>query len=125
MSPAAKSLFTADFRRGEFAKPFRVHAGVVPGAAVMTARRAAIRYEVFDQALEAHGTLPEAHRVREVTRLTMNLSLVRPQLSVKRRTPSSPALRSGFAFPLLSGRVRPVAGDALEVPLSLLYALSW
>lgn len=71
MSPAAKSLFTADFRRGEFAKPFRVHAGVVPGTAVMTARRAAIRYEVFDQALEAHGTLPEAHRVREVTRLTI------------------------------------------------------
>jgi len=48
----------------------------------------------------------------------------RPQLSVKRRTPSSPASWSGFPFPLLSGRVRPVAAGALEVPLSLLYALS-
>jgi hypothetical protein len=40
-----------------------------------------------------------------------------PQLSMKRRTPSSPSSRPGF---LLSF----VFPDALEVPLSLLYALS-
>ena len=51
----------------------------------------------------------------------------RPQLSVKRRTPSSPTSGWAFVFPLLfllSGHVRPVAAGALEVPLSLLYALS-
>lgn len=37
------------FRAGDFAKPFAVHAQVVPGTAVMTAQRAAIRYEVIDR----------------------------------------------------------------------------
>jgi hypothetical protein len=37
------------FRAGDFAKPFEVHAQTVPGTAVMTARRAAIRYEVIDR----------------------------------------------------------------------------
>lgn len=50
----------ADFRRGEFAKPFQVHAGVVPGTAVMTARRAAIRYEVFDRPRGAEVRLRSA-----------------------------------------------------------------
>jgi hypothetical protein len=43
-----------------------------------------------------------------------------PQLSVKRRAPSSPANRSGFVVLPLSG----TAAGAREVPLSLLSALS-
>ncbi|MGH7520162.1 MAG: hypothetical protein ACREMI_02675 [Gemmatimonadales bacterium] len=39
----------AAFRAGDFSKPFAVHAQVVPGTAVMTARRAAIRYEAADR----------------------------------------------------------------------------
>ena len=39
----------AAFRAGDFNKPFQVHADTVPGTAVMTARRAAIRYEVVDR----------------------------------------------------------------------------
>jgi hypothetical protein len=45
---------------GDFAKPFQVHAGVVPGTAVMTARRAAIRYEVFDRPRGAEVRLRSA-----------------------------------------------------------------
>jgi hypothetical protein len=37
------------FRAGDFAKPFAVHAQVVPGTAVMTATRDAISYEVIDR----------------------------------------------------------------------------
>lgn len=37
------------FRVGDFAKPFEVHAQTVPGTAVMSARRDAIRYEVIDR----------------------------------------------------------------------------
>jgi len=37
------------FQTGDFTKPFQVHAQVVPGTAVMTARRAAITYEVIDR----------------------------------------------------------------------------
>ena len=37
------------FRAGDFTKPFQVHAGPVPGTAVMTARRAAIRYAASDR----------------------------------------------------------------------------
>ena len=37
------------FRAGDFTKPFQVHAGPVPGTAVMTARRAAIRYTASDR----------------------------------------------------------------------------
>ena len=50
----------ADFRRGDFAKPFRVHAGVVPGTAVMTTLRAAIRYEVLDRPRGAEVRLRSA-----------------------------------------------------------------
>ena len=39
----------AAFRAGDFTKPFQVHAQVVPGTAVMQARRAAIEYEVIDR----------------------------------------------------------------------------
>jgi hypothetical protein len=39
----------AAFRAGDFTKPFAVHAQTVPGTAVMTQRRAAIRYEVSDR----------------------------------------------------------------------------
>jgi hypothetical protein len=39
----------AAFRAGDFTKPFQVHAGPVPGTAVMTARRAGIRYEASDR----------------------------------------------------------------------------
>lgn len=39
----------AAFRAGDFSKPFAVHAQVVPGTAVMSARRAAIRYEAADR----------------------------------------------------------------------------
>jgi hypothetical protein len=37
------------FRAGDFTKPFQVHAQVVPGTAVMQARRAAIEYDVVDR----------------------------------------------------------------------------
>ena len=37
------------FRAGDFAKPFQVHAQVVPGTAVMQARRAGIAYDVIDR----------------------------------------------------------------------------
>jgi hypothetical protein len=39
----------ASFRTGDFTKPFQVHAQVVPGTAVMQARRAAIEYDVVDR----------------------------------------------------------------------------
>ena len=39
----------AAFRAGDFAKPFQVHAQIVPGTAVMAARRAAITYDVIDR----------------------------------------------------------------------------
>jgi hypothetical protein len=39
----------AAFRAGDFTKPFQVHTQVVPGTAVMEARRAAIRYDVIDR----------------------------------------------------------------------------
>jgi hypothetical protein len=38
-----------DFRRGDFTKPFRVHAQRVPGTDVMAARRGAITYAVADR----------------------------------------------------------------------------
>ena len=37
------------FQAGDFAKPFRVHAGEVPGTSVMTARRATITYAAIDR----------------------------------------------------------------------------
>ena len=37
------------FRAGDFAKPFQVHAGEVPGTSVMTARRATITYAAIDR----------------------------------------------------------------------------
>lgn len=37
------------FRAGDFAKPFQVHAEVVPGTAVMQARRSGIAYDVIDR----------------------------------------------------------------------------
>jgi hypothetical protein len=49
----------ADFRAGDFTKPFRVHARDVPGTAVMAARRAAIAYDVVDR--------PRGAEVRIVT----------------------------------------------------------
>ena len=39
----------ASFRAGDFAKPFQVHAGVVPGTATMAARRGKITYEPVDR----------------------------------------------------------------------------
>lgn len=39
----------AAFAAGDFTKPFQVHAAVVPGTAVMAARRAALRYEERDR----------------------------------------------------------------------------
>ena len=38
-----------DFQRGDFTKPFQVHAQQVPGTAVMAERRAAISYAVTDR----------------------------------------------------------------------------
>ncbi len=37
------------FRAGDFAKPFRVHAQVVPGTSIMAARRTEITYEATDR----------------------------------------------------------------------------
>jgi len=39
----------AAFQAGDFNQPFQVHAQVVPGTAVMQARRSAITYEVVDR----------------------------------------------------------------------------
>ncbi len=39
----------AAFATGDFTKPFQVHAAVVPGTAVMTARRAALHYRERDR----------------------------------------------------------------------------
>ena len=39
----------AAFAVGDFTKPFQVHAAVVPGTAVMTARRAAMHYQERDR----------------------------------------------------------------------------
>jgi hypothetical protein len=39
----------AAFAAGDFTKPFQVHAAVVPGTAVMAARRAAIHYQERDR----------------------------------------------------------------------------
>lgn len=39
----------ADFRAGDFTKPFQVHARAVPGTDVMAARRDAITYDVVDR----------------------------------------------------------------------------
>jgi len=39
----------AAFRAGDFARPFEVHAQVVPGTAVMAARRTGITYEASDR----------------------------------------------------------------------------
>jgi uncharacterized protein YbjQ (UPF0145 family) len=49
---------------------------------------------------------------------------LRPQLSVKRRTPSSPAWWSGVCLPYCCRAACGPFSRALEVPLSLLYALS-
>ncbi len=37
------------FRAGDFTKPFQVHAQVVPGTAVMSAKREQISYQVIDR----------------------------------------------------------------------------
>jgi hypothetical protein len=39
----------ADFTRGDFSKPFGVHAQQVPGTVVMAERRDSLTYEVFDR----------------------------------------------------------------------------
>ncbi len=54
----------AAFRAGDFAKPFQVHAQVVPGTSVMTAHRTQITYEATDRPRGAEVTIrttdPEA-----------------------------------------------------------------
>ncbi len=54
----------AAFREGNFAQPFQVHAQVVPGTAVMAARRAAISYGVVERPrggeVRLHSTDPQA-----------------------------------------------------------------
>ena len=47
----------AAFRAGDFARPFEVHAQVVPGTAVMAARRTRITYEASDRARGAEVRL--------------------------------------------------------------------
>jgi hypothetical protein len=39
----------ADFTRGDFSKPFGVHAQQVPGTEVMASRRDSLKYDVFDR----------------------------------------------------------------------------
>jgi hypothetical protein len=41
------------FQKGDFTKPFQVHAQTVPGTEVMTARRALLSYEAVDRPLGA------------------------------------------------------------------------
>lgn len=48
------------FRVGDFAKPFQVHAQVVPGTGVMAARRAAISYTVVERSRGAEVRLRSA-----------------------------------------------------------------
>ncbi|HVH09649.1 MAG TPA: hypothetical protein VM736_07625 [Gemmatimonadales bacterium] len=50
----------AAFRAGDFSQPFGVHAQVVPGTAVMTARRGAISYTAIDRPRGAEVRLQSA-----------------------------------------------------------------
>lgn len=51
------------FRAGEFTKPFRVHAQVVPGTAIMAARHTLIRYAKTDRPRGAEVRLHSADSV--------------------------------------------------------------
>ena len=64
------------FRAGDFAKPFAVHAGEVPGTAVMTARRAAITYISSDR--------PRGAAVRIVTTDSVAVAAVHAFLEFQR-----------------------------------------
>jgi len=64
------------FRAGDFAKPFRVHAQVVPGTSAMTARRAKITYEATDR--------PSGAEVRIRTRDSVAVAAVHAFLAFQR-----------------------------------------
>ena len=64
------------FRAGDFAKPFEVHAQVVPGTDIMRARRAAISYEPSD--------LPKGGEVRIQTTDAAALAAIHQFLQFQR-----------------------------------------
>ncbi len=64
------------FARGDFTAPFLTHAQVVPGTAVMAARRAAIRYTYRD--------LPRGGEIRITTRDPGALAAIREFLAFQR-----------------------------------------
>jgi hypothetical protein len=66
----------AEFRAGVFAAPAATHAMVVPGTAVMAAKRGAIRYEYAD--------LPRGGEIRISTRDAEALGAVREFLAFQR-----------------------------------------
>jgi hypothetical protein len=72
-----------DFQRGEFTKPFQVHAQVVPGTAVMTARRGAISYTVIDR--------PRGGEVRLRTSDPMAIAAIHEFLAFQRDAHHAPA----------------------------------
>ncbi len=66
----------AQFSRGDFTAPFLTHAQVVPGTAVMAARRAAIRY--------AYADVPRGGEVRITTADPGALAAIREFLAFQR-----------------------------------------
>ena len=64
------------FRAGDFTKPFQVHAQVVPGTDIMTARAAAIDYEAVDR--------PRGAEVRILTRDSGAVSAIHAFLAFQR-----------------------------------------
>lgn len=66
----------AAFRAGDFAKPFQVHAQVVPGTDIMAARRASITYEAVDR--------PRGAEVRIRTRDPVAIAAVHEFLAFQR-----------------------------------------
>lgn len=65
------------FRAGDFTKPFQVHAQVVPGTAVMAARRAEITYSATDR--------PRGGEVRMQTTDSAAVAAVHDFLAFQRR----------------------------------------
>lgn len=71
-----------DFRKGDFAKPFAVHAQVVPGTAVMAARHDVITYAVVDR--------PRGAEVRITTREAAVVAAVHAFLAFQRTDHRAP-----------------------------------
>jgi hypothetical protein len=75
----------ADFRGGEFDKPFQVHARSVPGADVMAARSSSISYLASD--------LPRGAQLRIVTRDAQAIRAIHQFLAFQRMDHNAPGHR--------------------------------